>query len=80
MHFVELGWSRYFGRKTLTKLNIVIEWCLTHGRANEDDEQDDQDPLIPDDHIENITSQRLVSMMLKCFHKFRVVFKNCINH
>jgi len=56
--FLELGWSHYFDRKTLNKLNIVqVNRVWQHGRVNQDDGQDDQNPLIIDDHVEDIVPQ-----------------------
>ena len=45
----------YFNRKTLNKLNIFqVNGVWQHGTVKHDNEQD---PLIPDDHVEDIEPQ-----------------------
>ena len=53
-------------------VNILILWANNSAQLLHE-----QDPSIPDNNVEGIATQTPAHVMLKCFHKFRMVFMSC---
>ena len=59
--FVHLGWSNYFGKKTLHKLKIFqLNGMWQHGTVDDGDDEDDVEPPQPHDDVQQPVPQALV--------------------
>jgi len=77
---VHLGWTNYFGKKTLHKLNIfrvngMWQYGTTDDGNDDDDDEDGEGPPQAGDHVQQPTPEGLVPQsptMVRC-----LVFKSC---
>jgi len=68
---IDIGWSHFFHKCFLNKLNVFqVNDVWKHSMVNEDDKEDDQESSILDDHIQDTTLQLLV---LSISHDFQIL-------